>query len=1143
MEVKMVKVKPGTKRRMKISRLVSIVIVFLFLSSALIIIHSPNISQSNSVNNFQVSNSGGTSYSLNTAYLNSTLNYYTKMNNTSLQSSIIEPRLNANNWESWSFSGEPIGTMFNVGDYQYWAGSPVGYQSYKGTLLGFALAFFAGVDNNGNPNAGTVYATIYFSNPNTGKEIASYVWTDSIDTTYPINGNLKEIFIYPYWDPTVPTNYYKISLYVEVTPNTNYVDEPPIDLFTYDIYGIAGIDEDYSMYGWTYSGITNSFPINVPNNTSAFQFSYNSTEPIQVDIGGITSSQTKQDTITFYSNSYKSGQFQDVLGDPNVPNISVTFRETNIVVANSSILPTLTSSSLLYPNQNWFNSTYVFTTDTPNGALNGKIIDGKQWNTSWHVNISHIKDYNFNSSIPLNNFYINGNFLSYPNLYNNFSSSLVDSTNLAKISYTDVASNLVNYYPILVSSYESNTTVFITQPLTVIVNTSENISGEQSQVNLQWGDGSQNMSIISSADTFSFSHTYLTSGNYTPTVSVVNFPNDPYNTSLSISSTPLSRIDVKAVPISFSASITDVIPHEPVTFTVNVTNGVFPQSYNMLINYGDNNTTNHVVASSFVLNTSYSDEGIYSPFIELTSSGNIVEKVYGPKIIVSPINTVTFTESDLPSGTEWYLNLSNGQSFSSATSTISFNETNGTYPYTIATINKEYSAPGSSFTVNGAPVSKSVKFLKVTYSVTFTESGLPSGTLWYVNVTSSTGVFHENSTSATISFNLVNGTYTFTNETSSKIYRPLSSSGSFTVDGGSLSLHTVTFTEVIYKVTFTESDPPSGITWYVNLTSFNGTSTNSGPITGSTYSVNLPNSTYSFTMATSDKEYSPSPSSGSFTVNGASVSQSVIFSMEYSVTLFESGLSSGTTWYVNITGQPSSGPITGSSYSFDLINGTYPYTIQTANKTYEPSVSSGSFTVNGAYVSKQITFVEVSYTVTFTESGIPSGTAWYVNGSGMSGHEVSPTNITFMLTNGTYTFTVTNLSSYYTTTSHFTVTINGKNVTETVQYYHWAYIAGSISPGNATLTINGNPVSVSSSGHFNVSITDGSYHVVASENGYTTYYNNFTLNAGNVQNLTIDLKTVSKPSSISSTEIYAIIGVVAAIAAVAGVIGYMRRRH
>lgn len=54
----MVKVKSESKQKMKIRRLISIVIFLLFLGSALIIIHSPNVSQSSSVNNSQVSSGG-----------------------------------------------------------------------------------------------------------------------------------------------------------------------------------------------------------------------------------------------------------------------------------------------------------------------------------------------------------------------------------------------------------------------------------------------------------------------------------------------------------------------------------------------------------------------------------------------------------------------------------------------------------------------------------------------------------------------------------------------------------------------------------------------------------------------------------------------------------------------------------------------------------------------------------------------------------------------------------------------------------------------------------------------------------------------------------------------------------------------------
>ena len=58
---------------------------------------------------------------------------------------------------------------------------------------------------------------------------------------------------------------------------------------------------------------------------------------------------------------------------------------------------------------------------------------------------------------------------------------------------------------------------------------------------------------------------------------------------------------------------------------------------------------------------------------------------------------------------------------------------NGSYSYTIQTLNKVYSPSyTNSFTVNGNHVPETIAFSKVTYVVKFTESGLPSGTSWSV---------------------------------------------------------------------------------------------------------------------------------------------------------------------------------------------------------------------------------------------------------------------------------------------------------------------------------------------------------------------------------------------------------------------------
>jgi len=77
---------------------------------------------------------------------------------------------------------------------------------------------------------------------------------------------------------------------------------------------------------------------------------------------------------------------------------------------------------------------------------------------------------------------------------------------------------------------------------------------------------------------------------------------------------------------------------------------------------------------------------------------------------------VTFTESGLPLGTIWYVNLNNGQSFSSTTNKVTFNEPNGTYSYTISTKDKNYAPVISSgtFTMNGVNVNQTITFKAVT---------------------------------------------------------------------------------------------------------------------------------------------------------------------------------------------------------------------------------------------------------------------------------------------------------------------------------------------------------------------------------------------------------------------------------------------
>jgi hypothetical protein len=157
---------------------------------------------------------------------------------------------------------------------------------------------------------------------------------------------------------------------------------------------------------------------------------------------------------------------------------------------------------------------------------------------------------------------------------------------------------------------------------------------------------------------------------------------------------------------------------------------------------------------------------------------------------------VTFTESGLPSGTEWWVNGTVVGSHSSTTTTISFSEPNGSYTYTVASANKEYAAAGGSVVVSGAAAPKSVTFSLVTYTVTFTETGLSSGTNWSVVLE---GVSHD-ATGTTITFTEPNGSYSFTVLNVSG-YTVKPSSGNLLVNGAALA-QPIAFTTPSKAATF-----------------------------------------------------------------------------------------------------------------------------------------------------------------------------------------------------------------------------------------------------------------------------------------------------------------------------------------------------
>jgi hypothetical protein len=207
--------------------------------------------------------------------------------------------------------------------------------------------------------------------------------------------------------------------------------------------------------------------------------------------------------------------------------------------------------------------------------------------------------------------------------------------------------------------------------------------------------------------------------------------------------------------------------------------------------------------------------------------------------------------------------------------------------------------------------------------VTFSESGLPTGTSWSVTLNG-----HSiTSTSSDIYFEEVTGeSYPYTIGTIAG-YTSSPTSGTVSVGNGG-AIVDVKFTpnaKTYYNVNFDETGIPSGVGWCVDLNgqvkSSNSSSISFSELSG-TYSYTIPKATGI------QGQYSPSLSSGTVNVAGNTVINTVFTQINqvYSVTFKESGLPSNTYWSVLFNNSAANSTLSGKSMNFSAYDGTYSYT-------------------------------------------------------------------------------------------------------------------------------------------------------------------------------------------------------------------------
>lgn len=467
----------------------------------------------------------------------------------------------------------------------------------------------------------------------------------------------------------------------------------------------------------------------------------------------------------------------------------------------------------------------------------------------------------------------------------------------------------------------------------------------------------------------------------------------------------------------------------------------------------------------------------------------------------SPTNTtysLSFHETGLYSESKWYVNSSGSPSFnlsgplSGSENSYTVNVPNGSYLFAIhygagtAPVSGYFeSSYPSQIVINGSSESVSVTFTPL-YDVKFTETGLYSGSTWTVNSTSfgSSGPILSGRNHTVQLYNSSSGyAYSVTSLVGAAKGPALYESSyiSPVIVNGKNETVQVKFIPY-FSVTFEGSGLPGNTKWFMNISGQNSLSSDSDNIT-----TVLPNSSYSYSAASSNKTWKPKTSSGTFKVDGSSDFIEISFvEVTYAVTFSETGLPLGARWFLNLSGQYSLNS-TGKTITVDLPNASYNFTIATSDKIYRPSPYYGSFKVDGSNYFDNVTFLEVTYQVAFSETGLPPLTPWYVNiTDNPSSGSVTSSTISMKLPNGTYFLSIETANKQYKPIYNLSFVVNGSAKTISITFslvtYGVIFYQNGLYSGSSWYVNSTGFTSFASSGklpgstrEYSVSLPNGSY--------------------------------------------------------------------
>lgn len=438
------------------------------------------------------------------------------------------------------------------------------------------------------------------------------------------------------------------------------------------------------------------------------------------------------------------------------------------------------------------------------------------------------------------------------------------------------------------------------------------------------------------------------------------------------------------------------------------------------------------------------------------------------------------------------------------------------------------------------------------YNITFEEHGLPSGVDWDVSVYvppyyDFQGFYATNTTVAPKSLN-------FTETPGTWSYYPYSYDPYFGAVDGTV---TVTDRSVVVVVQFLtayvlnvrETGLPSGTYWWAETYSsavsyaYNLTDSTENSISGliaGTYTW------WAFVENSTTAPYAGLPYGATVTIS-ANATVTVHFAPIYTVHVNAVGLPSGAYWSFTMTS------VAGYNYSY-LTSGAW-LNITTASTTYAWTAAFGGYVARpgsgsldlAANTTLTVTFQQAA-SLTFTETGLPTGTAWTVavtQGTTTTTLGGTGSSISFPTVVGPYSYAV-GASAYAATPASGEGTLTANTTLAVTFALATGTLGGTVSPSGATLWVDGTQQTLGSGGSYSLTLPVGMQSIEVTDSGYVTYFNNVTVALGKTTTLNITLTSVPSTSSgvagISTTG-WALIGVLAALVVIFAILAAVLARR